>query len=169
MHRVVIICVILRLLFFLYSFSLQFTSLWAVPEQIFKVGRITSVCVEYTVQFTGNIYVGLFDRLFHQFTGIYTVCLGFCCCCSSGFLFDFCDSQKLIAVSSMLFQFVFLSNFSEKSGVRAGDLFMSFKSIFQDVRSAMDHVHLNGDLQNETVAVSARCVCVCSLFTFRLT
>lgn len=43
--------------------------------------------------------------------------------------------------------------FREKQGVRAGDLFMSFKSIFQDVRSAMDHVHLHGDLQNETVAV----------------
>lgn len=45
-------------------------------------------------------------------------------------------------------------DFSEKTGVRAGDLFMSYKSIFQDVRSAMDHVHLHGDLQNETVAVS---------------
>ncbi|XP_031622776.1 cytosolic purine 5'-nucleotidase isoform X2 [Contarinia nasturtii] len=40
----------------------------------------------------------------------------------------------------------------EKTGVRAGDLSMSFKSIFQDVRSAMDHVHLHGDLQNATVA-----------------
>lgn len=45
-------------------------------------------------------------------------------------------------------------NCSEKTGVRAGDLFMSYKSIFQDVRSAMDHVHLYGDLQNATVAVS---------------
>lgn len=44
--------------------------------------------------------------------------------------------------------------YREKTGVRAGDLFMSFKSIFQDVRSAMDHVHLHGDLQNETVAVN---------------
>lgn len=44
--------------------------------------------------------------------------------------------------------------FSEKAGVRAGDLYMSFKSIFQDVRAAMDYVHLRGDLQNETVAVS---------------
>lgn len=42
----------------------------------------------------------------------------------------------------------------ESAGVRAGDLFMSFKSIFQDVRSAMDHVHIQGDLQNATVAVS---------------
>lgn len=41
----------------------------------------------------------------------------------------------------------------ERQGVRAGDLFMSYKSIFQDVRSAMDYVHLHGDLQNETVAV----------------
>lgn len=38
--------------------------------------------------------------------------------------------------------------------MRAGDLFMSFRSIFQDVRSAMDYVHIHGDLQNETVAVS---------------
>lgn len=45
-------------------------------------------------------------------------------------------------------------SFREKTGVHAGDLFMSFKSIFQDVRSAMDHVHIYGDLQNETVAVS---------------
>ncbi|XP_055300757.1 cytosolic purine 5'-nucleotidase isoform X2 [Sitodiplosis mosellana] len=40
----------------------------------------------------------------------------------------------------------------EKQGVRAGDLFMSFKSIFQDVRSAMDYIHLHGDLQDATVA-----------------
>lgn len=44
----------------------------------------------------------------------------------------------------------------EKTGVRAGDLFMSFRMIFQDVRSSMDHVHLHGDLQNETVAVSVK-------------
>lgn len=52
----------------------------------------------------------------------------------------------------------FLNNdpvfFREKTGVRAGDLYMSFKSIFQDVRTAMDYVHLRGDLQNETIAVS---------------
>ena len=47
-------------------------------------------------------------------------------------------------------------HFSEKTGVRAGDLFMSFKSIFQDVRAAMDHVHIQGDLQNETIAVSLK-------------
>lgn len=44
----------------------------------------------------------------------------------------------------------------ESGGVRAGDLLMSFKSIFQDVRSAMDHVHIHGDLQNATVAVSVQ-------------
>jgi len=32
--------------------------------------------------------------------------------------------------------------FREKTGVKGGDLFMSFKSIFQDVRSAVDYVHL---------------------------
>lgn len=42
--------------------------------------------------------------------------------------------------------------------MHAGDLFMSFKSIFQDVRSAMDHVHIHGDLQNATVAVSAHII-----------
>lgn len=40
--------------------------------------------------------------------------------------------------------------------MRAGDLFMSYKSIFQDIRSAMDYVHLHGDLQNETVAVRSK-------------
>lgn len=49
----------------------------------------------------------------------------------------------------------------ERQGVRAGDLFMSYKSIFQDVRSAMDYVHLHGDLQNETVAVRRK-----TLFVF---
>lgn len=53
-----------------------------------------------------------------------------------------------------IFSFILLIC-SEKTGVRAGDLFMSYKSIFQDVRAAMDHVHLYGDLQNATVAVSA--------------
>lgn len=38
----------------------------------------------------------------------------------------------------------------EKTGVRGGDLFMSFRSIFQDVRSAMDYVHIQGDLQKRT-------------------
>ena len=31
----------------------------------------------------------------------------------------------------------------EKSGVKSGCLFMSFKSIFQDVRNAVDWVHLH--------------------------
>ncbi|XP_037026081.1 cytosolic purine 5'-nucleotidase-like isoform X1 [Bradysia coprophila] len=38
----------------------------------------------------------------------------------------------------------------EKTGVRAGCLFMSFQSIFQDVRSAMDYVHIHGDLKAKT-------------------
>ena len=57
-------------------------------------------------------------------------------------------SATVIKINAKLLCF-----FREKQGVRAGDLFMSFKSIFQDVRSAMDHIHLHGDLQNETVAV----------------
>lgn len=37
-----------------------------------------------------------------------------------------------------------------KAGVRCGDLAMSFKSIFQDVRSAVDYVHIHGDLKKKT-------------------
>ncbi|XP_075222178.1 5' nucleotidase B isoform X2 [Lycorma delicatula] len=39
----------------------------------------------------------------------------------------------------------------DKTGVRSGDLFMSFKSIFQDVRNAVDWVHLHGDLKSQTI------------------
>ncbi|XP_071090946.1 cytosolic purine 5'-nucleotidase-like isoform X1 [Haliotis cracherodii] len=39
----------------------------------------------------------------------------------------------------------------EKEGVRSGELYMSFKSIFQDVRSAVDWLHYNGTLKDETV------------------
>nr|XP_032516847.1 cytosolic purine 5'-nucleotidase [Danaus plexippus plexippus] len=38
----------------------------------------------------------------------------------------------------------------EKTGVRCGDLAMSFKSIFQDVRNAVDYVHIHGDLKKKT-------------------
>lgn len=39
----------------------------------------------------------------------------------------------------------------EKTGVRAGDLAMSFKSIFRDVRNAVDYVHIHGDLKSKTI------------------
>ena len=39
----------------------------------------------------------------------------------------------------------------ELDGVKGGDLFMSYKSIFQDVRSAVDWVHIKGDLKSQTV------------------
>ncbi|CAF4801749.1 unnamed protein product [Pieris macdunnoughi] len=39
----------------------------------------------------------------------------------------------------------------EKTGVRCGDLAMSFKSIFQDVRNAVDYVHIHGDLKKNTI------------------
>lgn len=42
----------------------------------------------------------------------------------------------------------------ESTGVRSGELFMSFKSIFQDVRRAVDWVHIQGDLKSETTKVS---------------
>ncbi|VVC94078.1 unnamed protein product [Leptidea sinapis] len=38
-----------------------------------------------------------------------------------------------------------------KNGVRCGDLAMSFNSIFQDVRSAVDYVHIHGDLKKKTI------------------
>ncbi|KAJ8317737.1 hypothetical protein KUTeg_005641 [Tegillarca granosa] len=40
---------------------------------------------------------------------------------------------------------------TSKEGVRSGDLYMSYKSIFQDVRSAVDWVHFHGNLKKETV------------------
>ena len=44
----------------------------------------------------------------------------------------------------------------EATGVRSGELFMSFKSIFQDVRRAVDWVHIQGDLKSETTKVRHR-------------
>lgn len=37
------------------------------------------------------------------------------------------------------------------TGVKCGELLMSYKSIFQDVRNAVDYVHLQGDLKNRTI------------------
>jgi len=37
------------------------------------------------------------------------------------------------------------------TGIKLGDLFMSYKSMFQDVRTAVDYVHLKGDLKRRTV------------------
>ncbi|XP_073833133.1 5' nucleotidase B isoform X1 [Musca autumnalis] len=49
----------------------------------------------------------------------------------------------------------FFTNSSEytedRTGVKAGELFMSFNSIFQDVRRAVDWVHIQGDLKKRTV------------------
>lgn len=39
-----------------------------------------------------------------------------------------------------------------KDGVRCGELYMSYQSIFQDVRGAVDWVHFYGNLKSETVA-----------------
>ncbi|CAB3382178.1 Hypothetical predicted protein [Cloeon dipterum] len=39
----------------------------------------------------------------------------------------------------------------EKTGVKGGDIFMSYKSIFQDVRNAVDWVHIHGDLKSKTI------------------
>ncbi|XP_022919856.1 cytosolic purine 5'-nucleotidase isoform X2 [Onthophagus taurus] len=39
---------------------------------------------------------------------------------------------------------------TSQTGVKCGELFMSFKSIFQDVRNAVDWIHLQGDLKLKT-------------------
>ncbi|CAF0851050.1 unnamed protein product [Brachionus calyciflorus] len=38
-----------------------------------------------------------------------------------------------------------------ETGVSSGDIFVSFKAIFQDIRSAIDYVHVHGDLKRITV------------------
>ncbi|XP_078449131.1 cytosolic purine 5'-nucleotidase-like isoform X2 [Lampetra planeri] len=38
-----------------------------------------------------------------------------------------------------------------ETGVKDGDLYMSFKSMFQDVREAMDWVHMQGSLKSKTL------------------
>ena len=40
---------------------------------------------------------------------------------------------------------------SNETGVSSGDIFVSFKAIFQDVRKAVDYVHNHGDLKRLTV------------------
>ncbi|XP_063705231.1 cytosolic purine 5'-nucleotidase isoform X2 [Culicoides brevitarsis] len=40
---------------------------------------------------------------------------------------------------------------TKETGVEGGGLFMSYKSIFQDVRNAVDWVHIHGDLKRQTV------------------
>jgi len=40
---------------------------------------------------------------------------------------------------------------NEPTGVKCGDLYMSFKSIFQDVRDTVDWVHFQGDMKKITV------------------
>ncbi len=39
---------------------------------------------------------------------------------------------------------------SAKEGFKVGDLLMSFKSVFQDVRQAVDFVHMRGELKKIT-------------------
>lgn len=39
----------------------------------------------------------------------------------------------------------------ERTGVKEGELTMSFKSIFQDVRNAVDWIHLHGNLKTKTI------------------
>lgn len=38
-----------------------------------------------------------------------------------------------------------------KTGIKTGNIFMSYKSVFQDVRDAIDWVHMQGSLKEETV------------------
>lgn len=60
--------------------------------------------------------------------------------------FSFIKKQKYIIIIKLIKKFYF----REKTGVRCGDLAMSFKSIFQDVRNAVDYVHIHGDLKTKT-------------------
>jgi len=39
----------------------------------------------------------------------------------------------------------------EQTGVSNGDVFISFKAIFQDIRQAIDQIHNNGSLKSETL------------------
>lgn len=53
----------------------------------------------------------------------------------------------------------------EHTGVRSGNLAMSFKSIFQDVRGAVDYVHIQGDLKSKTTEVRIYyCLFLCPAF-----
>lgn len=45
----------------------------------------------------------------------------------------------------------FLSFCSCETGFKDGDLFMSYRSMFQDVRDAVDWVHYKGSLKEKTV------------------
>ncbi|KAK3878934.1 hypothetical protein Pcinc_016476 [Petrolisthes cinctipes] len=38
-----------------------------------------------------------------------------------------------------------------REGIKSGDLYMSYKSIFQDVRAAIDWLHMQGNLKKQTV------------------
>uniref|UniRef100_A0A8C1K9E4 5'-nucleotidase, cytosolic IIb n=1 Tax=Cyprinus carpio TaxID=7962 RepID=A0A8C1K9E4_CYPCA len=49
------------------------------------------------------------------------------------------------------FFIVLLSRYCCETGFKDGDLFMSFKSMFQDVRDAVDWVHFKGTLKEKTV------------------
>lgn len=40
---------------------------------------------------------------------------------------------------------------SNDTGVACGDVFVSFKAIFQDVRFAIDYIHSHGDLKKLTI------------------
>uniref|UniRef100_U5EKI4 Putative cytosolic purine 5'-nucleotidase-like protein n=1 Tax=Corethrella appendiculata TaxID=1370023 RepID=U5EKI4_9DIPT len=39
----------------------------------------------------------------------------------------------------------------DSTGIKCGELFMSYRSIFQDVRGAVDWVHIQGDLKSKTI------------------
>lgn len=45
---------------------------------------------------------------------------------------------------------------SVERGIKAGDFLFTYKSIFQDVRRAVDWVHSDGDLKRRTTQVSVR-------------
>ena len=46
--------------------------------------------------------------------------------------------------------YIICNNFRAKEGFKVGDLLMSFKSVFQDIRRAVDYVHMEGTLKKVT-------------------
>uniref|UniRef100_A0A914SK09 Uncharacterized protein n=1 Tax=Parascaris equorum TaxID=6256 RepID=A0A914SK09_PAREQ len=57
-------------------------------------------------------------------------------------LVDYFDnSPRYVSLVNAFYSFFFETQ--EKTGVKSGELFMSYRSIFQDIRSAVDWVHFD--------------------------
>lgn len=59
---------------------------------------------------------------------------------------------EIYLLASLINYFTISPNYSRnETGVSCGDIFVSFKAIFQDVRFAIDYIHSHGDLKKLTV------------------